>query len=88
MSGVHVRFKPSLDIRVKWGHLDNTEDQFPSFAAVRDPIGHAYNRTTHLPERRKMMQNWANYLDNIVRASVEQLAIQQYGSPEGFSFDS
>jgi integrase len=24
--------------------------------AVRDPLGRAYNRTTHLPERRKMMQ--------------------------------
>ncbi len=27
--------------------------------AVRDPLGRAYNRTTHLPERRKMMQAWA-----------------------------
>ena len=25
--------------------------------AVRDPLGRAYNRTAHLPERRKMMQN-------------------------------
>jgi integrase len=31
--------------------------------AVRDPLGRAYNRTTHLPERRKMMQEWADYLD-------------------------
>ena len=30
--------------------------------AVRDPLGRAYNRTTHLPERRKMMQDWADYL--------------------------
>lgn len=27
--------------------------------AVRDPTGRAYNRTTHLGERRKMMQQWA-----------------------------
>jgi integrase len=33
--------------------------------AVRDPLGRAYNRTTHLPERRKMMQNWADYLDGL-----------------------
>lgn len=33
--------------------------------AVRDPNGRAYNRTAHLPERRKMMQEWANYLDEI-----------------------
>jgi integrase len=30
--------------------------------AVRDTLGRAYNRTTHLPERRKMMQTWADYL--------------------------
>ena len=33
--------------------------------AVRDPLGRAYNRTTHLPERRKMMLQWADYLDEI-----------------------
>lgn len=31
--------------------------------AVRDPNGRAYNRTAHLTERKKMMQDWANYLD-------------------------
>lgn len=30
--------------------------------AVRDPNGRAYNRTAHLNERRKMMQDWADYL--------------------------
>ena len=30
--------------------------------AVRDPNGRAYNRTTHLPERREMMQAWADFL--------------------------
>lgn len=33
--------------------------------AVRDPLGRAYNRTAHLPERRKMMQEWADYLDGL-----------------------
>ncbi len=32
---------------------------------VRDPMGRAYNRTTHLPERRRMMQLWADYLDDL-----------------------
>jgi integrase len=32
---------------------------------VKDPNGRAYNRTAHLPERRKMMQKWADYLDQI-----------------------
>ena len=33
--------------------------------SVRDPNGRAYNRTAHLPERRKMMQQWADYLDKL-----------------------
>jgi integrase len=33
--------------------------------AVRDPNGRAYNRTAHLPERKKMMQQWADYLDEL-----------------------
>lgn len=33
--------------------------------AVRDPNGRAYNRTAHLAERRKMMQEWADYLDKL-----------------------
>jgi integrase len=32
---------------------------------VRDPLGRAYNRTTHIEERRKMMQAWADYLDGL-----------------------
>ena len=31
--------------------------------AVRDPNGRAYNRTAHIAERRKMMQQWSDYLD-------------------------
>lgn len=37
--------------------------------AVRDPLGRAYNRTTHLEERKKMMQAWANYLDELRRSA-------------------
>src|SRR5687768_187394 len=38
--------------------------------SVRDPNGRAYNRTAHLPERRKMMQQWADYLEKL-RAGAE-----------------
>ncbi|MEP1214110.1 MAG: integrase arm-type DNA-binding domain-containing protein [Marinobacter sp.] len=38
--------------------------------AVRDPNGRAYNRTAHLPERKKMMQGWADYLDQIKSAET------------------
>ena len=45
-------FRPDF-IEHQWAH------------AVRDPNGRAYNRTAHLPERRKMMQAWADYLDQL-----------------------
>jgi len=32
---------------------------------VRDPNGRAYNRTVHLPERKRMMTRWAEYLDSL-----------------------
>jgi integrase len=32
---------------------------------VKDALGRAYNRTKHLPERREMMQRWADYLDEL-----------------------
>ena len=38
--------------------------------AVRDPNGRAYNRTAHLVERRKMMQRWADYLDELKAGAV------------------
>jgi integrase len=39
--------------------------------AVRDPNGRAYNRTAHLPERRKMMQQWSDYLDSLKAGSAD-----------------
>lgn len=42
--------------------------------AVRDPNGRAYNRTAHLPERKKMMQDWADYLDKL-KAGAEIIPI-------------
>lgn len=33
--------------------------------AVKDQLGRAYNRTKHLPERARMMQGWADYLEGI-----------------------
>ncbi|MBM4231275.1 MAG: site-specific integrase, partial [Gammaproteobacteria bacterium] len=38
--------------------------------AVRDANGRAYNRTTHLEERRVMMQRWADYLDALRQPNV------------------
>lgn len=47
--------------------------------AVRDPNGRAYNRTSHLPERRKMMQLWADYLDGL-KAGAEVVQIKRMRS--------
>ena len=44
--------------------------------AVRDPNGRAYNRTVHLEERRKMMQEWADFLDKL-KAGAEVILINQ-----------
>ncbi len=44
--------------------------------AVRDANGRAYNRTTHLPERKKMMQDWADYLDKL-QDGAEVIPIRQ-----------
>ena len=51
--------------------LDEVQGVRPNFIehqlahAVRDPNGRAYNRTAHLPERKKMMEEWADYLDRL-----------------------
>jgi integrase len=37
--------------------------------AVRDPNGRAYNRTSHLAERKDMMQLWADYLDGLKKGA-------------------
>lgn len=34
-----------------------------------------YNRAEYLPERRKMMQDWADYLDELRRKTREQQSL-------------
>ncbi|MDD2724523.1 MAG: integrase arm-type DNA-binding domain-containing protein [Methylovulum sp.] len=46
--------------------------------AVRDPNGRAYNRTAHLPERHKMMQSWADYLDGL-KSGAQVIAFKKAG---------
>jgi integrase len=47
-----------LGCRVDW-----VEQQLAH--AVKDANGRAYNRTKYLPERKQMMQDWADYLDRL-----------------------
>ena len=44
-------------------HRDAIERQLAH--AERDSVRAAYNRAEHLPERQKMMQAWADYLDRL-----------------------
>ena len=37
--------------------------------AERNSVRNAYNRAQYLPERRRMMQEWADYLDSLRDAS-------------------
>jgi integrase len=37
--------------------------------SVKDANGRAYNRTKHLPQRKKMMQAWADYLDDLANGT-------------------
>lgn len=47
--------------------------------AVKDPNGRAYNRTAHLPERHRMMQQWADYLDGL-KSGASVIPIRKTGS--------
>jgi integrase len=42
--------------------------------AVKDPNGRAYNRTSFLTERAEMMQEWADYLDQLKAGRVGESA--------------
>lgn len=48
---------------------------------VRDVHGRAYNRTTWLPERRSMMQHWADYLDSLKRPDRNVIPIRGAAQP-------
>ena len=45
---------------------------------VRDALGNAYNRTSHIEQRRGMMQRWADYLDKLAQGA-EVIPFQQRG---------
>ncbi len=45
--------------------------------AVRDPNGRAYNRTSYLAERRKMMSSWADHLDGLRADASKVVSIKR-----------
>ena len=44
--------------------------------AVRDANGRAYNRTSFLPDRRKMMQAWADHLDRLREGKLDAVIVR------------
>jgi hypothetical protein len=52
-----------LGQRVEWIELQLAH-------LVKDANGTAYNRTTFLPHRHKMMQTWADYLDSLRNSNI------------------
>ena len=61
MTGHGFRAMASTLLNEQGWNRDAIERQLAH--AERDDIRAAYNRAEHLPERRKMMQAWADYLD-------------------------
>ena len=60
---------------LRWNHPHRRREQAPH-GAVRDPNGPAYNRVACLPERRKMMQECAEYLEKL-KADAEIVPMNQ-----------
>ena len=41
----------------------------------RDTVRAAYNHAEYLPQRKQMMQHWADYLENLARTNVVELKV-------------
>ncbi len=63
MTGHGFRSMASTLLNEQGWHRDAIERQLAH--AERDAVRAAYNYAEHLPERRKMMQAWADYLDSL-----------------------
>lgn len=72
MTGHGFRSIASTLLNEQGWHRDAIERQLAH--AERDNVRAAYNFAEHLPERRKMMQAWADYLDGL-KAGAEVISI-------------
>jgi len=73
MTGHGFRSMASTLLNEQGWNRDAIERQLAH--AERDNVRAAYNFAEHLPERRKMMQAWADYLDRLV-AGAEVVALK------------
>jgi integrase len=72
MTGHGFRSMASTLLNEQGWNRDAIERQLAH--AERDAVRAAYNYAEHLPERRKMMQAWADYLDGL-KASAKVIPI-------------
>jgi len=72
--GFRATARTILDEELKC-RVDYIEHQLAH--AVRDANGRAYNRTTHLDGRREMMQQWADYLDDLRNSNQKVLPFRR-----------
>lgn len=74
MTGHGFRSIASTHLNEQGWNRDAIERQLSH--AERDGVRAAYNYAEHLPERRRMMQAWADYLDRL-RAGVEVVQLHE-----------
>ncbi|OWW19197.1 tyrosine-type recombinase/integrase [Noviherbaspirillum denitrificans] len=68
MTGHGFRSMASTHLNEQGWHRDAIERQLAH--AERDEVRAAYNYAEHLPERRRMMQAWADYLDGLAAGAA------------------
>ena len=76
MTGHGFRSMASTLLNEHGWHRDAIERQLAH--AERDTVRAAYNYAEHLPERRRMMQEWADYLDGL-KNGAEIIPIMKQG---------
>ena len=74
MTGHGFRSMASTILNEQGWNRDAIERQLAH--AERDNVRAAYNYAEHLPERRKMMQQWADYLDKL-KVGAEVIPLHQ-----------
>ena len=74
MTGHGFRSMASTHLNEQGWNRDAIERQLAH--AERDNVRAAYNYAEHLPERRRMMQAWADYLDGL-KAGAEVTSIKR-----------
>jgi integrase len=74
MTGHGFRSMASTLLNEQGWHRDAIERQLAH--GERDAVRAAYNYAEHLPERRKMMQKWADYLDGLRKANEKVVGIR------------